>query len=415
MNSFNPRFMGHMDSMPTVYSVLGDLLASGMNNNLFALEMSPVLTRMEYQLVRESCDLFGLPAGSGGVLLDGGSLANLQVLTVARNAALGAADGDLSRSSEQLVLLCSADAHVSLDKAAMILGIGRPQVHRVATDGDGRMDPEQLESAILRCRAKGQRPFAIVTTAGTTITGNVDPIESIDEVARRHGIWHHVDAIWGGGLVFADTPHRDLLRGIGDADSITFNPQKWMMIAKTCSFALFRRNEDLERYFRIEKSYVRPQDEVVDLSETGIVGTKRATCLKLFLSLLGLGISGYRRFVRHTLQLTDHFRLRASSRPYLELATRPQTAVVCMRGAPRGESGEATDRWNADLQSFLLEKKNTFFSLPTYRQTKWLRIILLNPYLTHDLVDEIFQAIDEYERQRSGSSGGCAYPLRLPP
>lgn len=399
LNPNNPRFMGHMDSMPTVWSILGDLLASGMNNNLFALEMSPVLTRIENHLVEEFCALFGLPAGSGGVVIDGGSLANLQALTVARNARLGGRDGGLGKNAGRLVLFCSADAHVSIDKAAMILGVGRGQVRRVETDRRGRMDAARLGDAVALSLEQGLRPFAVVSTAGTTVTGSVDPIEAIGRMAREYGVWHHVDAIWGGGLAFTEGEPRSLLEGIERADSITFNPQKWMTVAKTCSLALFRRAQDLEDYLRVEKTYVREQDQAVDLSEIGIYGTKRASCLKLFLSVRSLGVSGYRSFVAHTLRMTRYFRQRVSSLSYLEVAAEPDTAMVCMRGVPGEASPEAVDAWNAGLQSYLWEKKNVFFSLPTYRGRKWLRIVLLNPYMTRGILDEVFSSIEEYHAQ----------------
>jgi len=403
LNPNNPRFMGHMDSMPTVYSILGDLLASGMNNNLFALEMSPALTRIENRLVEEFCALFGLPPGSGGVILDGGSLANLQALTVARNATLGNREGDNGQSSQPLVLFCSSDAHVSIEKAAMILGVGRHRVHRVGTDRHGRMNPSLLEREVELTLERGMRPFAIVTTAGTTVTGCVDPILEIDSLAKRYDTWHHVDAIWGGGLIFADDESRRLLDGIGRADSITFNPQKWMAVAKTCSLALFRRSQDLDDFFRVEKTYVREQDHASDLSEIAVCGTKRASCLKLFLSLLGLGVNGYRDLVAHTLAMTRHFRDRALALGFLELAAEPDTAMLCMRGVPEGGSPEEADRWNEGLQEFLLERKNVFFSLPTYRGRKWLRIVLLNPYLTHDTIDEVVASIEEFHTRAQAS------------
>ena len=169
-----------------------------------------------------------------------------------------------------------------------------------------------------------------------------------------------------------------------------------MMVAKTCSLALFQRSQDLEDYLRIEKTYVREQNQAIDLSEICICGTKRASCLKLFLSVLGLGVDGYRSFVTHTLKMTRYFRQLVSQAEYLELATEPDTAMVCMRGVPGRGSVQAIDAWNEGLQSYLWAKKNTFFSLPTYRDRKWLRIVLLNPYMTSGIIDEVFSSIEEY-------------------
>lgn len=397
MNPYHPRYIGHMDSMPTLLSVIGDMLASALNNNLFSVEMAPFLTHLEYRLAKELCTLFGLPETAGGMVLSGGSLANLQALTVARNHALGDNRGCLRRADRDLVILCSEHAHVSIQKSAMVMGMGLDGVIQVRADADGRMRVDDLRRKIAEARQGGLEPCAVVATAGTTVTGNIDPLEPIAEVARAEGIWLHADAIWGGGLIFSERKH-DLLRGIESADSVTFNAQKWMTVAKTCSLVLFRDNDDLERYFRIRKTYVREHDIVTDLSETGITGTKRAEVLKLWLSIESLGRSGYAAYVDHTLDLAEHFAGCVRERPYLKLAAEPETAVICFRGEPPGLDPALYDDWNSGLQAFLLENRHAFFSLPTFRGGKWQRVILLNPFLTREGIDDVFTAIDAYAR-----------------
>jgi len=185
--------------------------------------MSPVLSELEADLCRELAGAFGLGPEPGGVMASGGSLANIQALAVARNRAFDVEASGLDGADP--VLFASEVAHTPLRKAAMVLGLGTDAVRPVATDTDSRMDPIALREAVAAARADGRDPFCVVATAGTTTTGNVDPLAAVAEVADGHGLWFHVDAAYGGALVFS-RDNRHLLDGIERADSVTLNPQK---------------------------------------------------------------------------------------------------------------------------------------------------------------------------------------------
>jgi glutamate/tyrosine decarboxylase-like PLP-dependent enzyme len=202
-----------MDTMPTTVSVLGDLVASAVNNNMLSVELSPVFSELEVQVTERIADEFGLGPDAGGVLASGGSLANLHALSVARNRAFDVHEGGLAGMDQSPVLFASEVAHTSLQKAAMLLGLGVDAVVPVETDNDSRMDPAALEGAIERAEENGHAPFCVVATAGTTTTGNVDPLPAIRDVADDHDLWFHVDAAYGGALVFSDA-EGDRLDGI---------------------------------------------------------------------------------------------------------------------------------------------------------------------------------------------------------
>ena len=403
MNPAHPGYIGHMDTMPTTVSVLGDLVAAAVNNNMLSAEMSPIFTELEAELTALIADAFGLGADAGGVMTSGGSLANLQALAVARNRTFDVADSGLGEIDDRPVAFASAGAHTSLQKAGMLLGIGSDGIVPVATDENGRMRPAALAEAVARARNDGKQPFCVVATAGTTTTGNVDPIADIAAVARREDLWFHVDAAYGGALAFTEDA-RGLLDGIDRAESVTFNPQKWCYVAKTCAMVLFADRDVLETAFRIGAPYMRAGESQPNLGELSVQGTRHADVLKLWLTFQHLGRSGLRALVEESYQLTGAVRDAVEERHSLELATEPELNVVCFRVTPDWCDPSEYDALNDALQASLLEAVDVFVSLPTYRDSKWLRAVLLNPYTTKAVVDRLFEHVDAFLAERSPAS-----------
>ena len=392
MNPSSPKYIGHMDSIPTVMSILGDLVASAVNNNMLSVEMSPVFSRLEPLLLKQFATLFGLDSSAGGVLLSGGTLANLQALAVARNIKFQALKKGIFGLDKQPVLFASEVAHTSLQKAAMLLGLGTSAVIPVPTN-QNQMSIEALKKLIERAKADGQEPFCIVATAGTTTTGNIDPIEEISQIARIHQLWFHVDAAYGGALMFSPR-YRHKLSGIEKADSITFNPQKWLYIAKTCAMVLFKDFAKLKAAFQIQAPYMKNLDNELNLGEVSVQGTRHADILKLWLSLQHLGQRSYALLINESYRLTRFFITEIQKRPFLELASTPEMNIICFRGVPDGVPPHRWNDWNTELQTYLLQTQNIFLSLPLYRGHRWLRAVLLNPYIEKKQISDLFKAID---------------------
>lgn len=393
MNPAHPGYLGHMDPLPTTVSILGDWVAAALNNNMLSVEMSPLLSRLEPLLMAEIAQLFGLGERAGGLLVNGGTLANLQALTVARNVKLGCLQGGLAAQAAP-VIFASEMAHTSIQKAAMVLGLGLDGVVLVPSC-QGRMDTEALEEAIQAALRQGKRPFAVVATAGTTVTGNIDPLPAIHRLAQAHDLWFHVDAAYGGALVFSPT-HRHRLAGIEGADSITFNPQKWLYVTKTCASVLFRDLGLLHSHFRIPAPYMNTEADWVNLGELSVQGTRHPDVLKLWLSLQHLGKAGCAALVDQGYALTAAMVAMVRQRPTLALATNPDMNLLCFRGCPPQRPTATWDTWNADLQRFLLAEAQVFLSLPTWQGQRWLKAVLLNPFTTEDHLARLFAQIDQY-------------------
>lgn len=390
MNPHHPGYVGHMDTQPSLISVLGDLVAAAVNNNMLSVEMSPVLSRLEVDLCRELAGTFGLGPEPGGVMTSGGSLANLQALAVARNRTFDVESGGLGGVDP--VLFASEVAHTSLRKAAMVLGLGTDAVRPVATDADSRMDPDALRGAIATARDDGRDPFCVVATAGTTTTGNVDPLAEIAGATEAEGLWFHVDAAYGGALAFSES-HRHLLDGIERADSVTFNPQKWCYVAKTCAALLLSDRTVLEESFRVGAPYV-DRDGPPNLGELTVQGTRHADVLKCWLTFGHLGRRGIEQLVEESYRLTGHLVAGIEERGSLELASTPETNLVCFRANPG--NGTDLDALNGALRDHLLREQDVYLSLPTYRGSKWLRAVLLNPHTDEAVLDRLLDGVDGF-------------------
>lgn len=395
MNPSHPGYLGHMDPLPTLASILGDWVAAALNNNMLSVEMSPVLSRLEVGVMAALAQLFGLGEQAGGVLASGGTLANLQALTVARNHCLGVMSTGLVGLEQRPVIVASALAHSSIRKAAMVLGLGTEGLVSIPADAQGKLDLQALENYLHQAPAQGQRPFALVATAGTTVTGNIDPLPALHEVAQRHGLWFHVDAAYGGAVMFS-AQYRQRLAGIEQADSITFNPQKWLYVTKTCATVMFRDMALLDRQFRVSAPYMDSETDLPNLGEISLQGTRPADVLKLWLSLRHLGQRQCGELVDASYSLTEHFVAEVKQRSYLALATPPEMNLVCFRGCPPELDAAAQDGWNARLRDHLLAQKLGFFSLPQLGGRCWLKAVLLNPYTTPQHITALFTAIDQF-------------------
>jgi glutamate/tyrosine decarboxylase-like PLP-dependent enzyme len=397
MNPANPKYIGHMDSMPTLWSVVGDFIASALNNNVLSLEMSPFITQLEYSLTKQFATLFGLPETAGGVMLSGGTLSNLQALLIARNTKLNIKNGNIFSLKKEPVIFTSEHSHSSIQKIGMMIGIGTENVIKIKTDINSKIDIDDLEIQIKEQIKIGKQPFAVVATAGTTVSGNIDPLTDISKIAKKFDLWFHIDAIYGGAVIFSEK-YKHLISGIDQADSISFNPQKWMYVAKTCSMILFRDFDKMVEHFRIAAPYMKEQNAYINLGEINVQGTKYAEVVKLWLSLQSIGKKGYEKLIDYSFYLTEVFEKEIIKRPFLKLTSKPETNILCFRGEPKNIKAENFDNWNENLQQYLVKQTDFFLSLPKYKNDLWLRTVLLNPFLTIEHIKTLFKHIDNYEK-----------------
>jgi len=257
----HPGFVAYISGAGTVPGAAADLIAAGLNQNTGGWRLSPAATEIEQHLVKWFAQRLGMPEGSTGYITSGGAMTNLIGLTLARSQNAGwdvKAEG--MRAGPQLTAYVSSEVHDTIDRAAQILGIGNAGIRHIATDEQFRMDVDALRAAIDADLADGLRPIAVVGTAGTTGTGAIDLLSSVADVSDEYGLWFHVDAAYGGPAALTDQLGF-LFDGIERADSVGFDPHKWLYTPLAGACLLVRDPAHLAEAFAVEASYIVTDDD----------------------------------------------------------------------------------------------------------------------------------------------------------
>ena len=333
----HPGFMAYISGSGTVPGAAADLLAAGFNPNVGGWSLAPAATELELHLMRWLADRFGLPPGAGGLMTSGGASSNLTALKAARDART---DGDVRQDGVdglRLVLYASREAHATIAEAADMLGLGERAVRAIATDGSYRMRMDELRRAVADDLAAGMRPFAVVATAGTTATGAIDPLPEVAAICAEHGLWLHVDAAYGGAAALAPAL-RPLLAGIDRADSIAFDPHKWLYTPQSSACLLVRDPRNLLRSYSIDAAYVRDDATLsgrgLNIGELGPQWSRAFLALKVWLSLAAHGTAAYGRRIAHDVELARYLDARVRAHPDLEPMCPVTLSIACFRYAP---------------------------------------------------------------------------------
>jgi aromatic-L-amino-acid decarboxylase len=334
----HPRFMAYVSGAGTVPGAPADLLAAGLNMNLGGWRLSPSGTEIELALIRWFADQFGLPKSAGGFLVSGGAMANFVALKAARDAK---AQWDVRtngiRWGPALAFYASEEAHVVIDRAADMLGMGLDGVRKIPVDGDRRMRIDTLRERIGQDRALGIRPVAVAGTGGTVATGSIDPLQEIADLCTEQGLWFHVDAAYGGPAILTDDL-RSMFAGIERADSIAFDPHKWLYTPHSGGCVLVRHSDHLVASFAALAGYVHEDKERsghgIDLGMMGPQFSRGFQALKVWISLLAHGRKAYARRISHDAELARYMGARVEERPGLELSAPVGLSICCFRYVP---------------------------------------------------------------------------------
>lgn len=342
------NYFGLMNPTPTYMSFLGEALVGALNPQLATLARSQLASKIELETVRWIGERVGWPGAFNGTFTSGGNEANFSGLALALvwHFPQAVEDGVLAIGAPPVVY-ASAESHHSLDKSAGLLGVGRRGLRRIPVDDRLRMDPAKLEQAIDQDQAAGKKPFCVVATAGTTNSGIVDDLVAIADICQRRKLWLHVDGAYGAAAIFSDR-HRDLVRGIERADSITIDPHKWLAVPYAAGVILTSHPEALEKAFAINAAYM-PKAAGATLPDNARISTqwtRRMNSLKLWLTLRVHGRQGYEQHIDRQMTLSREFADWARNSEDFELAAPQVLPIVNFR--VRGLRGkELADANNA--------------------------------------------------------------------
>ena len=310
LQSTHPRYFGLFNPTATFAGVLADALVAVFNPQLGAWHHSPAGAEIEQHLIRRMGALFGWPSGeTSGIFTSGGTEANATAVSVALARSFPSLLEQGMRSlAGQPVMYASDQAHHSLQRVAEQSGLGRAGLQSVTTTPELRMDPQQLARRIHADRAAGRLPFLVVATAGTTSAGIIDPIGEIADVCAASDLPLHVDAAWGGAAALS-RQLRPFLAGIERADSITFDPHKWLSVPMGCGMYLCRDSWQLQSAFRMDTDYVPSSGtDLFDAFQHGPQWSRRFLGLKVFMSLATAGLEGYERSIDHQVRMAEELR-----------------------------------------------------------------------------------------------------------
>lgn len=398
----HPRFFGWITSAPAPIGILADFLATTMNANCGSGDHAAA--DLEKAVCRWLMELTGFPVdGSHGLIVSGGSMANLTALAVARHWACSREGRDVRRygaaATRDLVIYQSSETHSCIAKAVELLGIGRENLRTIPVDGALKCRPDLLAEAIAADKAAGRRPFCVVATAGTVNSGAIDPLAEIADLCERHDLWLHVDGAYGG-IAAADPALHDMLGPVSRAQSLALDPHKWLCVPIECGCVLIRNGATQHAAFNLSADYLRGKDqnpahETAWPFEFGLQLTRGPRALKLAAVLMRLGRDGVARTVVRHRALAGWLARRIEDAPDLELTAPVALSIVCFRVVPSGTdfAPDTLDRLNARVAETINQRRRVFLTPTVIRGRTSLRASIIHyDVRQHDLqilLDEV--------------------------
>jgi aromatic-L-amino-acid/L-tryptophan decarboxylase len=403
-NNDHPGYFAYVPGAGTWPGALGDLIASACNLEVSSWVQAAGPSQVELVVLGWFKQWIGYPEEAAGVLVSGGSAANLTALACAREALLGA-------MSDQVVAYLSDQAHSSMARAARVLGFRPNQVRVLPVDDGYRMRPEALAAAMATDLRAGRRPLFVAANAGATSTGAVDPLPELAAVCREWGVWFHVDAAYGGFAALTQRGRR-WLAGLELADSVTLDPHKWLYQPFECGCLLVRAGQRLREAFQIQPDYLKDTEAAeleINFSDLSVQLTRMSRALKLWMSLRYFGVEAFRAAIDRSIDLARFAQARIEASTQLELLTPARLGVVCFRRRPEGMDEDRLERLNQRLAEGLAASGQGLVSSTRLRGRFALRMCVLNHT---SRAQDVERVLDWFER---APASAAAEPPALPP
>src|SRR6185369_1803196 len=398
----HPRFFGYVASPSTPIGAYGDLIASALNANITCWRSGPAGTELERMVVRWLGSLIHYDREANGLLTSGGSMANMIALLIAsrRKSGADASRRGLWNSGPPMTLYASEEVHMSIPKAADILGFGRDQVRVIACDDRQRMRVDALRQSVEADLREGLRPFCVVGSAGTVNTGVVDPLAEIARIAEEFDLWFHVDGAYGAPGVL-DRRKKDLFAGLDRADSVSLDPHKWLYVPVDAGCLLFRDASAAKAAFSTEdadyiKTHGYADEEAFAFWDYGIELSRRFRALKVWLTLQYYGTRRIAEAVSEDNSLAAYLGELVSEADDFELLTPVELSICCFRYVPRARMSDAElNQLNEQVMALVQKSGRAYVSNATVNGRFALRACITNFRTTKADIEETVAAVRE--------------------
>jgi len=401
----HPRFWGWVNSPPAVMGVFADALAAAMNPSCAGGNHAAIY--VERQVLQWFRGILGFPDTSMGLLVSGGSMATMTALAVARHVKSGVdvrADG-LRNAPRPFAFYMSSEAHGCARKAIELLGFGSGAIRTLPISADYRIKVDALDAALTDDRARNIQPIAVVATAGTTNTGAIDDLDAIADVCRRHDVWLHVDAAYGGPAILSDE-YADRLAPLARADSIALDPHKWLFVPVEAGLVLVRDAEAMRSAFSLVPPYLRTDGSSTGVggppwfSEYGFQQTRGFRALKVWMTMQQYGLEGFKAAIEENMALAHYLAERLRSASDFGVMAPPALSVVCFRFLDPSSPDEASQ---TALNRRLLERLQlggeAFLTSTELAGRYVLRACIVNHRSTREDIDRMLDAVRTIGRE----------------
>jgi aromatic-L-amino-acid decarboxylase len=395
----HPRFWGWVNSPPAVMGIFAEALAAAMNPSCAGGNHAAIY--VEHEVIGWFRGMLGFPSASAGLLVSGGSMATMTALAVARHVKSGVdvRVNGLRDAPSSFAFYLSTEAHSCARKAIELLGFGSAAIRTIATGEAYQMRVDALEAAIAEDRAGGVRPIAVIATGGSTNTGAIDDLSAIAAVCRRHGVWMHVDAAYGGPAILS-AEYGGALGAIAEADSVALDPHKWLFVPVEAGLVLVRDAEAMRAAFSLVPPYIRQSGSAGGVyglpwfSEYGFQQTRGFRALKVWMTMQQFGLNGYTEAIEESLALAAYLADRVRRAPDLELMAPPSLSIVCFRFVGDGDLDEdAIAALNRTLLERLQLGGEAFLTSTDLRGRYVLRACFVNYRSRREDVDRMLAAV----------------------
>lgn len=397
----HPRFFAYFSISSSAPGILGELLSAALNVNAMLWKTCPSATELEQQVMQWMRQMLGLPQEFWGILYDTASVSTLHALAAAREQLnLGIRENGMS-NAPRLTLYTSKHAHSSVEKAAITLGIGSKQVRKIAVDDLFRMRPEALEQAIKLDIREGFKPFCVVATVGTTSTTSIDPVPDIANVCEKHGLWLHIDAAYGGSPAIIPE-FRYVLDGCDRADSLVFNPHKWLFVPIDASAFYTRKPHILKQAFSLIPEYLRTNedDQVENLMDYGIQLGRRFRALKLWFTIKYFGQKGLAERIKKSINMAQQLALQIDEHPLFERMAPTPFSTICFRAHPPGwDKKDQLNTFNMQLLDRINASRKLYLSHTSLQGNFVIRMAIGNIHTRSAHMHKAWQDIQDCLRE----------------